>query len=255
MKWKNHFCESFLRCFLLVLCVFTGPGLFATATEVFAQTGNLHVVITPQEATDDGAQWRVDGGTWRNSGGYVALETGSHTVEFKTVTGWYTPTSQPVVITGGQITEVAGAYTRVRDLKVFITPQGAVDDGAKWNVDGKDWGDSGATVTVLFAGDHTVNYKSVSGWIAPASETVVINDGETTEITRAYTPKGALKVTITPQAVIDEGAQWNVDAGDWQSSATTLVGLSVGNHTVNYKPVFGWNTPNSLIVRVLKSNF
>ncbi|MHC4643500.1 MAG: hypothetical protein ACYS32_17805, partial [Planctomycetota bacterium] len=35
--------------------------------EVIQQTGSLQVTILPQEAIDANAQWRVDGGTWRDS--------------------------------------------------------------------------------------------------------------------------------------------------------------------------------------------
>lgn len=159
MERENLFFKSSLRCFLallLILCVFTAPGQFVTVTEVYAQTGTLHVVISPHGAIDDGAQWRVNGGAWPDSGGYVALDPGTYTVDFKVVTGWHTPPNETVTITDGQITEVTGTYTRVRDLKITLSPQGAVDDGAKWNVDGGGWQDSGATVLGLSVGVHTV---------------------------------------------------------------------------------------------------
>ena len=99
------------------------------------EVGTLHVAITPQEAIDDGAQWRVDGGAWRESGGYVALEVGSHTVEFKELEYWHTPQSQIVTISEGEISEVTGVYSQSGSLKVIITPEEAVQAGAQWNVD------------------------------------------------------------------------------------------------------------------------
>ena len=247
MKSKWFFPKRLIL-FISILSLFLIPAFFVT--EVCAQTGTLHVVIFPQAAVDDGAQWRVDGGSWRNSGGYVALDTGAYTVDFKAVTGWYTPQTETVTITDGQITEVTGTYTRVSDLKVTITPQQAIADGAQWNADAGDWQDSGVAVTGLSTGNHTVNYKTVDGWIAPDSETVTVNDGETTEITRYYTPDRALRVTISPQSAVDAGAKWNVDGGAWQESGAIVVDLAVGNHTVNYQSIFGWDTPESETVKI-----
>lgn len=72
-------------------------------------------------------------------------------------------------------------------LNVILTPQGAIDDGAKWNVDSGQWQNSGVTVSGLSVGAHIINYKAVFGWIAPSSETVMITCGQTTQITGTYT--------------------------------------------------------------------
>ena len=54
---------------------------------------------------------------------------------------------------------------------------------------------------------------------------------------------GSLQVTINPQGAIDAGAQWRIDIGDWQNSGATVGNLPVGNHTVSFKAIDGWNTP------------
>ena len=210
--------------------------------------GTLHVVITPQAAIDDGAQWRLDGGLWRNSGVYLGLEVGSYTIEYKAIDGWDAPSNQNVDIIKDQITEVTGTYTVTRYLRVFISPQEAIDAGAQWNADGGPWHNSGDIVRDLSVGDHTVNYKNVFGWNAPPSETVAIVAGQTTETTGIYIQQfGSLQVTITPQAVIDAGAQWNVDGGQWQDSGATISGLPTGDHTVIYMGIFGWNRPDETV--------
>ncbi len=76
------------------------------------QTGSLRVTISAQGAIDAGAQWRVVGGTWQNSGATVGgLSVGQHTVEFKTVAGYSTPGNQTVTINDGQTTAISGLYT------------------------------------------------------------------------------------------------------------------------------------------------
>lgn len=72
-------------------------------------------------------------------------------------------------------------------LMVTLGPAEAVSAGAQWNVDGGGWQNSGATVTSLSVGSHTVNYKSITSWAAPSSEQVNINSGQTTQISRNYT--------------------------------------------------------------------
>jgi hypothetical protein len=48
-------------------------------------------------------------------------------------------------------------------LEVTISPAGAIAAGAEWLVDGGAANDSGATVTNLVVGSHTVSFTSVSG--------------------------------------------------------------------------------------------
>lgn len=75
-------------------------------------TGSLTVTLAPAGAIADGAQWRVDGGEWTNSGESVAEITGGfHTLEFSTVSGWRSPLEQQVVI--GALTNTAvGIYLK-----------------------------------------------------------------------------------------------------------------------------------------------
>jgi hypothetical protein len=232
---------------------FSMQGQTSLIAAAYAQdVGTLHVVITPQEAIDDGAQWRVDGGTWHNSGVYLGLEVGSHTIEYKAIDGWDAPSNEAVDIVQDQITEVTGIYSQeTGSLVVTLIPQGAIDAGAQWNVDEGLWQDAGAMVGGLSSGDHTVNYKDVFGWGAPPSETVTILGGQITETTGTYTQLfGSLQVTISPQAVIDAGAQWDVDGGEWQESGAIVSVLSVGDHIVTYRGVFGWLYPPDEIVTV-----
>jgi len=120
-----------------------------------------------------------------------------------------------------------------------------IEEGAQWNVDGGAWQDSGVMVPGLSIGDHTVGYKEAFGWDTPPSETVsIIANAPAVEMTRAYTQQlGDLRVTITPQDVVEAGAKWRVDSGAWQESSATVSGLSIGDHAVTYKGVFGWQAP------------
>lgn len=136
-------------------------------------------------------------------------------------------------------------------LSVTITPSSAVSAGAKWAVDGGSWQSSGATVSGLTVGSHTVSFNSISGWSTPGSQSVTVSSGQTATATGTYTQQtGSLRVTIAPAGAINAGAKWIVDGGSWQASGVTVSGLSVGSHTVSFNSITGWNAPGSQTVTV-----
>jgi len=118
-------------------------------------------------------------------------------------------------------------------------PAAAVTAGAQWQVDGCSWQNSGATVSGLTVGSHTLAFKTtISGWNTPASKTVTISNGVTTSESGAYVQvqqTGSLTVTITPAAAVTAGAQWQVDGCSWQNSGATVSGLTVGSHTLAFQ--------------------
>lgn len=94
----------------------TTTGIVTTTTTVLYDYGAVQVIITPQEAIDAGSKWRVDGGSWQNSGDTVSgLPVGYHTVEFKEIEGWIKPTNQLVTINADTTTIKSFAYTEKDD--------------------------------------------------------------------------------------------------------------------------------------------
>ena len=227
----------------------------ATASGTYTnvpQTGSLQVTISPQDAITAGAQWKVDGGAWQDSGTILSgLSAGSHTVTFKDVNGWTTPTDQPLNIVANQTATAGGTYIlapQTGSLQVTISPQDAITAGAQWKVDGGAWQDSGTIVSGLSAGSHTVTFKDVNGWTTPTDQPLNIVANQTATAGGTYllaSQTGSLQVTISPQDAITAGAQWSVDGGAWQDSGTIVSGLSAGNHTVAFKDVSGWTTPSN----------
>ena len=66
-----------------------------------------------------------------------------------------------------------------------------------------------------------------SGWDSPY-------DGLTTVMEGAPSPNGSLEVTILPAGAVAAGAQWQVDGGILQPGGATVLGLSVGQHTISF---------------------
>jgi len=230
-------------------------GLTTTASATYTQqSGSLSVSISPAGALAAGAQWQVDGGAWINSGATVAgLAAGSHTVAFKDVAGWNKPADRTVSITSGATTYATAAYVQqTGNLYVTLSPQEAVAAGAQWQVDGGTWKNSGALVTGLTVGSHTLAFKDVTGWNKPANQTVTITNATTTSINGVYkVPSGSLNVTIAPSAVAQLlGAQWRVDGGAWKGSGAIASDLKLGSHLVEFSDVAGWNKPANLTATI-----
>jgi uncharacterized repeat protein (TIGR03803 family) len=133
-------------------------------------------------------------------------------------------------------------------LQVIIEPSGAVSNGAQWQVDGGTLQDSGAIVSNLSVGNHTVSFNTISNWTTPANQTASVTTNSTATANGTYTAigsglTGALIVTLQPVGAVSAGAQWNLDYGPGQDSGVTITNLSTGNHTLSFTTVSGWGTP------------
>jgi hypothetical protein len=223
------------------------------------EEGSLVVTIAPQAAVDAGAQWSIDGAAWCASADTVGkLAPGNHTVTFTDMAGWVTPASQTVVVTAGQTITATATYATpgASALVVNITPQGAADAGAQWQLDGGAWQNSGAALSPVSSGIHTVSFKDIPAWANPGNQPVTIQAGQTTIIAGNYSSlaaKGALIVTIEPEAARKASAQWRLDDGIWHQSGEELIGIPVGKHIIHFSEALaspGMVRPNNISVDV-----
>lgn len=216
------------------------------------KTGNLKVFIEPEEVRND-ARWRAylvgdkKWGQWRSHGDTVELFADETEIEFNNVSGWVAQEVMVVDIpVDGEVQET-GYYTmRTGDLVVAIDPEEAVSKGAMWRMDEEEtWNESDIPETVQ-VGEHTVFFQSIEGWRAPEEQTVRVVENETIEIKGNYEElRGALAVTLSPDAAVEAGAKWRVDGGDWLESGADPVSLRVGEHLVEYGSAQGWTAPLS----------
>lgn len=153
--------------------------------------GSVNVTIFPSAAVTAGAQWNIDGGSWQNSGTTLNnIVTGNHTINFKNVSGWITPPFQYMSVSAGNTSYIAGTYTQspqYGSVNVSITPPGAISAGAQWNIDGGSWQNSGVTLNNVVTGNHTINFKTVTGWTTPSNQSINITNGNTTYSNGTYT--------------------------------------------------------------------
>jgi CotH protein/lamin tail-like protein/concanavalin A-like lectin/glucanase superfamily protein/chitobiase/beta-hexosaminidase-like protein len=215
------------------------------------QTGTLQVFIDPQGARDDGAQWRVVGGDWYNSGYSATLPIGTYTIQFSDVNGWNTPEEQSATVQYLQTTPKTGIYEQqTGTLQIFIEPQGARDAGAQWSINGTSWYNSGDTLTVP-VGFSTVQFSPENGWSTPPNQSAEVLEGQTTTKTGTYSQQvGDLQVMIEPQGARDAGVQWSINGMEWYDNGHTLT-LPINTYTVQFSIVAGWTTPASQSAEVL----
>ena len=73
--------------------------------------GSVRAFIMPAEAVFAGAQWQLNGGTWRNSGEVIAdVPGGPQTISYKVLANWTKPADQSMSVYQNQITTVTGGY-------------------------------------------------------------------------------------------------------------------------------------------------
>ena len=206
---------------------------------------SLSVSIMPAEAVAAGAQWNVDGGAWQACEAVCQMAPGSHTVSFTDLAGWVKPPDKTAVIASGQATTSTGIYTALgaTSLVVNIGPGDAVSAGAQWQLDGGAWQNSGAILSPVSAGNHTVSFKDVAGWANPGSRTVAVLAGQTTAIAadyRSLAETGVVMGMIEPEGARTAFGQWRVDDGVWHQSGESVLGIPVGKHLVSFSDAPGW---------------
>ena len=141
----------------------TGVEIYASAT--------INGLAYDQEIDTDsnGNYWlNVPNGSWdvqvANWGGDDSLPA-----------NYAVPANQYPVIANNNATVNFTATRVTGSLQVTITPSGAITNGAEWQVDGGLWQNSGATVTNLSVGNHTVSFSQINGWTTPTNQTIAVS--------------------------------------------------------------------------------
>ncbi|MGB9006329.1 MAG: hypothetical protein WCB96_11455 [Candidatus Aminicenantales bacterium] len=222
-----------------------------------APPGSLTVQLGPLEARNACATWRckrsdsADWSGWKESDNTVAgLASGSYSVEFKDLSDWQPPAAQSVTIHSGQTTYLDKMYDRkTGSLKVQLLPKQMPNLGAKWRRQGTAaWQDSDHVESPRPAGDCTIEFKPVSGWVKPLEMQVRIEAGQVNTFQATYAESvGSLTVTINPPEAESAGGMWRkamVPMPDqWRSSGTTAANIPTGTQTVQFKEISGWTKP------------
>ncbi|MFZ2630165.1 MAG: BACON domain-containing carbohydrate-binding protein, partial [Desulfosalsimonadaceae bacterium] len=224
------------------------------------QTGSLIVTLTPQEAINAGAQWRVDSGAWQNSGATVSkLTIGSHTVNYKPITGWTAPADQAVTIVNDPAATKIGIYTQQPVLSVSpfirrvakeagtttfivsntgtgIMPWNAsVISGIGWlSISSRASGSTSGTITCAFTANAGIAERTGTIRVTATGATGSPID---VTVTQAETPPASDFFTRSVQTFFIPGVKMTVTI-----SANPSSGIS--NYAVEDMPPAGWTVSN-----------
>ena len=116
-------------------------------------------------------------------------------------------------------------------LQVTLQPAEAVSAGAQWRVDGGAWRASGAVVTGLTAGAHTVSFGAATGWIAPDDVATATTNGTTNSFIATY------------EAEPDENSLALIDE-PFDAAPEAPAGWTFGGITTNYVSYAGRAVPS-----------
>jgi sugar lactone lactonase YvrE len=163
------------------------PGQYLPITRVYGvMRGAVRTVLLPLNAITGGAQWRIDNGTWINSGDTVIdLALTTHTIDFRSIPMWTTPASLSVNVTNEQTIVVTGSYVQVSGLYVTIEPATAISEGAFWRLNGGEWTNSG-TFIELPPGTYNVSFSPVNGWVPPDAVSAIVVSQTVTTVVGSY---------------------------------------------------------------------
>ena len=193
------------------------------------------------------ATWSVDSSVTSVST-YGVLSAGTVTAS--------TPVNVSASITIGGITHTATQAVNVSVVSVTVLPRAGSNGSISQNV--PESVNLGASCAFIATPN---NGYSVAQWLfndvpmQNGSTNFVLTNvmfAGTVEVTftNAWLSTGFLQVNIHPPGVVSAGAEWQIGGAGWQTSGTTVGGLSVGNYTVSFRAVTGWTTPSNQDVAV-----
>ena len=150
-------------------------------------------------------------------------------------------------------------------LQVQINSAEANDDGARWRYAIPDnenqwssWYKSGVKIDGLSVGETTIDFNDIpGGWLTPQAKKVVIYNGQLTRSEGTYILQRQSILGITlPQQATDAGAKWAAYYDGFGQSVfypgnESRDGFSIGETTVIFQNLEGWQTPESQKVTVM----
>jgi hypothetical protein len=109
---------------------------------------------------------------------------------------WLAPPGSPADLTGQDGVNLADFATFARNwgatgeptgsLRVIISPQAALDLGAKWRIIGGDWQLSGNMLLDIPVGSYAIEFTSIDTWIRPAQQIIEVLEDLISDVRVSY---------------------------------------------------------------------
>lgn len=160
-------------------------------TAIFKPCGSLRVHLTPDEARNSGG-WKLKGQTdWRPSHSTAhGIPAGEWEIVFRKIEGFKRPSPCLVTVQSGGAIEITQQYSKHTDDSGTLRVSGSAPPGFKsfrWRVSGEDRWYAAETKVDLAAGQHSIEFEPLPGWLAPLRECTV-EAAETIIIKPEYSP-------------------------------------------------------------------
>jgi hypothetical protein len=128
-------------------------------------------------------------------------------------------------------------------LKVNIEPPCAVAAGAKWSVEGDTnlFPTSGPVAAIAYT--YSIEFSGVPGFIAPASKTVTLTDGQTNVLAARYLGDAGLQVNLEPGSAVNAGARWFIVGETKSRPSGRVIKRAPCQYEVDFVPVPGFTKP------------
>jgi hypothetical protein len=217
--------------------------------------GTITGLIYPEDARNSGAQFRIgSNGNWLNHDTEVSLEVGQYTVYFKNIPNYITPNPDTVIVQENVNLDILGNYTEENNtsfgtIKGRIFPSEVRNEGAEWKVGQNGiWRQHNDEIE-LATGEYSIYFKDVDGYTTPANQNITVSENQLTAVNADYgqtVGSGWVTVNLTPNQAINIGAKWSLNGGAWRNSGVTLPNINYGYHIIEFKDVTGYVTPNSI---------
>jgi len=240
----------------------------------YTESGNSNTDINRLTSTSDG--YMDDVHTWRNQ--YGADIVGLFTkVEDTGGLGWLlnSASGQPThAFSISRVQQVGWTYTYIHEMghnmgcghrkdQASQPGPGLFSYSAGWHWVGNDSGkycsvmsyDDGGYSTVANFSNPNILYQGVAtGHAADGDNARTIREIKGVIAAYRQQQSGSLRVMISPQAAIDAVAQWRrTGTSIWRNSGYTENGIPVGQYTVEFSSISGWNAPANQIVQINNS--
>jgi hypothetical protein len=218
--------------------------------------GAITVNVTPDGI---GASWVLSssaGARFEGTGDkrFEGIPSGQWTLTPAPVAGYVTPATTSVLLaTGWDLTwdvNYVAEDSPMGSLAINVDPN---EINAPWQLLSEAGvarsGNGDQLLENLPVGDYEVVWGDVDGYITPAAQPVSIQDAQTTQAVASYEPAadplGTIVIDPNPDSI---NAPWQVllPGGEVVSGQgdSTLVDMPMGDYTLTWGDVDGWETPS-----------
>jgi hypothetical protein len=180
---------------------------------------------------------------------------GEYWLLWEPVEAWHSPQDNPYRLSykRGDITEIQAKYEPIDGgmgaLRVDPQLNGAA---AAWNIHGPNGffaaGRGKKTMNKRATGAYIVIWESVDGFITPPQTAGQLDDDGVLTLNADYQPvssgAGEIDIRFLPEGLNGPWQLVNADGGSWAGQgALTLPSMPVGDYTLNWGPVDGYEAP------------